>query len=341
MSKITFSIVILTKNSAGVVNRLVDAILAQEFDHPYEVIFMDNSSTDGTVAYLEATPFRHKKIVHVPEGEFSHSGTRMQAAKLARGRYMVFFTDDILPLGTRFLADLTAPLLEGKAPAAYGVWQIDETRWDPIDAYLHNGWYHGIDDIVEPISQYCWEKFPPELRRRLCNFDNCSSCIERQVLLDLEFPNVPYGEDMVFAKRLILSGRSIAIAKAARFYHWHKVSFNYMMRRMCIDQHLSIPEFGIYYVRRKLGVIKAVLARVLHRTLIAFFKLKIPVSKKFYWTFYNIKTLSADFLGKYMGVLNEDSAKGFAPINKRLLRKKNEIVDGIYKKSIKRPTENK
>ena len=31
------------------------------------------------------------------------------------------------------------------------------------------------------------------------------------------------------------------------------------MKRMCIDQYLSIPEFGIYYIRRKLGVVKAIL----------------------------------------------------------------------------------
>ena len=105
---------------------------------------------------------------------------------------------------------------------------------------------------------------------------------------------------------------------------------------MCIDQYLSIPEFEIYYVRRKLGVIKAIIKRVLHRTYIAFFKLKIPIKQKFYWTFYNIKTLTADFIGKYMGVLDENSVKGFSPINKRLLKRKNEIVDEIYKKSIKR-----
>jgi hypothetical protein len=105
---------------------------------------------------------------------------------------------------------------------------------------------------------------------------------------------------------------------------------------MCIDQYLSIPEFDIYYVRRKLGVVKSILARIVHRTLIAFFKVKMPPHRKFYWTFYNIKTLTADFIGKYIGIMNEDSVKGFSPINKRLLKKKNEIVDSIYKKSIKR-----
>ena len=336
MANIDFSIVILTNNSVGIVDRLVDSILAQEFDQEYEVIFMDNSSTDDTVAYLEQTPFKHKQILNVPLGEFSHSGTRMRATKLAKGRYMVFFTDDIITIGTNFLKNLTAPLLAGKASAAYGVYQVNAETCDPVDAYLHNGWYENFDDITEPVSQFCWDKFTPQLRRRLCNFDNCSSCINREVLLDLKFPDVPYGEDMLFAKKLILNNYRVAICKDARFYHWHKVSFTYLMRRMCIDQYLSIPEFGIYYVRRKLGVIKSIIIRVLHRAFIAFFKVKIPFLKRFYWSFYNIKTLTADFIGKYMGILDENSVKGFSPLNKRLLKRKNAIIDEIYKKSIKR-----
>jgi len=333
---IEVSIVILTKNSMGVIQRLVDKLLEQDFDKEYEVIFMDNSSNDGTVDYLKSTPFKNKKIVNVPEGEFSHSGTRMKAAEFANGNIVVFFTDDIIPIGNDFLKNLIEPVINNKADASYGVFQINPETSDPIDAFMHNNWYEGIDDVVSDISDFCWEKFPSELKRRLSNFDNCSSCIKRDLLLNLKFPPVPYGEDMLFAKKLILNGYRIAISKNAKFYHWHKVSFNYLLKRMCIDQYLSKNEFDVYYVRRKLGVIKAILIRVIHRTYLSFFKVKMPFLKKFYWTFYNIKTLTADFIGKYMGVLNEESVRGFSPINKYLLKIQKKIVDEIYKKSIKR-----
>lgn len=333
---IEVSIVILTKNSMGVIQRLVDKLLEQDFDKEYEVIFMDNSSNDGTVDYLKSTPFKNKKIVNVPEGEFSHSGTRMKAAEFANGNIVVFFTDDIIPIGNDFLKNLIEPVINNKADASYGVFQINPETSDPIDAFMHNNWYEGIDDVVSDISDFCWEKFPSELKRRLSNFDNCSSCIKRDLLLNLKFPPVPYGEDMLFAKKLILNGYRIAISKNAKFYHWHKVSFNYLLKRMCIDQYLSKNEFDVYYVRRKLGVIKAILIRIIHRTYLSFFKVKMPFLKKFYWTFYNIKTLTADFIGKYMGVLNEESVRGFSPINKYLLKIQKKIVDEIYKKSIKR-----
>ena len=85
----------------------MDALLAQEEAPSYEVLFMDNASVDGTREYLESVPIAEKRIVHVPKGEFSHSSTRMRAAEMARGRVMVFFVDDIVPIGPHFLRDLT------------------------------------------------------------------------------------------------------------------------------------------------------------------------------------------------------------------------------------------
>ncbi|MBU4268264.1 MAG: glycosyltransferase family 2 protein [Acidobacteria bacterium] len=331
------SIVILTKNSFGVVQRLVTAIQDQEFQHPYELIFMDNQSSDDTVAYLQSIPHLRKRIIPVAEGRFSHSGTRMQAAREAQGKIVVFFTDDIVPIGRDFLKRLTAPVLSGQSAAAYGVWQINPQWHDPVDAYLHNNWFQDHDDFVEPIPAYCWEKFPPELRRRLSNFDNCSSCLDRETLLRLQFPPVPYGEDMLFARKMILNGLRVALVKEAKFFHWHKVKASYMFRRMCIDSHLSVQEFNIYYVSRLRGVIKAIVLRVVHRTFIAFFKIRMPLSKKIYWSWYNARILSADFFGKFAGILTaEAAAKGLSPLKKKLFKKKTRILAEIDQKSILR-----
>jgi len=331
------SIVILTRNSLGVVERLLQAIREQDFAVPCELIFMENNSSDGTLDYLRSLPFPRKRIIPVPEGEFSHSGTRMKAARVASGKAVVFFTDDVVPIGRDFLARLTAPVLEGRAAASYGVWQIHPQWHDPVDAYMHNGWFQGFDDIVEPIPSYCWEKFPPELRRRLCNFDNCASCIDRETLLRLEFPPVPYGEDMLFARKLILNGLRVAQVKEAKFYHWHKVRPGYMFRRMCYDSYLSVKEFNIFYVTRLRGVLKAIALRSLQRTYFAFFKVRMPLAKKFYWSLYNARTLSADFFGKFAGILTaETAARGFSPLKRKLYAAKTRIVAEIEQNSILR-----
>lgn len=332
---IDFSIVITTKNSVGVIERLIDILLDQEFDSSFEFIFMDNNSQDGTVEFLEKVNFKNKRIIHVPEDDFSHSGTRMKAAELARGKYVLFFTDDIVPIGRHFLTHLTRPVAEKQASASYGVVQIDAQHADPIDAYLHNDWYKGFESIVEPITQDEWNTMDPSERRKICNFDNCSSCVEKDVLLETRFPDVPYGEDMFLAKRLILSNHRVALAKEAKFFHWHDMSFSYFLNRMCVDQHFSFMEFQVIYVKSKLRVLWGIFKRVLHRILIALFRLRIPWKAKFHWIFYNIKILTADFLGKYIGSLSEkEEKKLFSPINKKLYRLKKRILNQVYKKSI-------
>lgn len=331
------SIIILTRNSLAVVQRLVEAIRAQEFRLPFELLFMENNSSDGTREFLEGIRDLPTRIIPVGEGRFSHSGTRMDAARAAAGKTLVFFTDDVVPIGRDFLAKLTAPVLDGRAAAAYGVWQINPQWHDPIDAYMHNDWFRGYDDFVEPISAFCWEKFPPELRRRLSNFDNCASCLDRETLLRLEFPPVPYGEDMLFARKLILNGFRVAQVKEARFYHWHKVTPGYVFRRMCYDSHLSLQEFGIRYVSRLRGVLKAILTRVLYRAYLAFFKIKMPLGKKFYWSGYNARVLTADFFGKFAGILTAEMAgRGFSPLKRRLFAAKTRIIAEIEQKSILR-----
>ena len=335
MNDVDLSIVITTRNSLGVIERLIEILLDQEIDSTLEVIFMDNNSTDDTVDYLKKIPFARKRIIHVPEGEFSHSRTRMRAAELAKGKKIAFFTDDIIPLGGHFLANLVLPLEEGNASASYGVFQIDEKNADPIDAYIHNEWHRDIGDTSGPVSQQEWDQASPEEKRRWSNFDNCASCIDRAVLLKVGFPDVPYGEDMFFAKRMILNGFRIAISRQARFFHWHRMSFGYVLKRMCIDQHLSKDEFQIFYIRSKFRAVVAIIKRSIHRTLIALFKLKIPFKDKLYWSFYNLKILTADFIGKYMGTLTRDvESKHFAIIDKFLYRRKKQIVQDIHEKSI-------
>ena len=335
MKNFDFSIVITTKNSLGVIQRLVEILQNQDFDHSYEVIFMDNSSSDGTVDYLEKAGFQYQQIINVPEGHFSHSRTRLEAAERATGRFIIFFTDDIVPIGKRFLKALTHPLIENLAAAAYGVFQINERDSDPVDAYLHNDWHLAMEDFSGPISASEWNELSPEERRRLSNFDNCASCIDRELLLKIKFPDVPYGEDMFFAKRMILNHQKVAISRQAKFYHWHKMSFSYLLSRMCIDQHLSLKEFQIIYVKSKTRVMLAILKRMVHRSLISLIRLKIPLRDRFFWMFYNLKIVMADFWGKYMGTLDESvESKRFSFLDKILFKRKREIIKRISTRSI-------
>ncbi len=332
------TVVVLTKNSMGVIRRLTDSLARQAYAGPWELLFMDNASQDGTPEFLAGLPFAGARIIHVPEGEFSHSRTRMQAAGAAKGELVAFLTDDIVPAGEDFLEALVRPVADGRADAAYGVHQVHPEWHDPIDASLHNDWSADYGDVSQPVDEYTWRHLAPAMRRRLSNFDNCASCIRRDVLMDVRFPDVPYGEDMLFAKRLIRSGRRVALARRALFFHWHRVRFGYLVKRMCIDARLSRDEFGLLYVSRLLAVPKEILKRILHRTWVGLFRLRgVPLHRRLYWILYNARVLTADFIGKYMGTLDDARLGGpFSFIKKPLYRRQRRIIEEIERRSIRR-----
>jgi rhamnosyltransferase len=332
-----FSIIIPTKNSVGIIDQLIEALKNQDFNHPFEIIFLVTQSTDGTEDYLKKKPIRNMRIIPIPASEFNHSKTRMKGVEIARGNFVIFFTEDIIPIGKDFLTELTAPVTNGTASASYGVYQTDPENADPVQAYLNNNWYESFPDLVMPISPSEWESMSGMERRLACNFDNCASCIERNLLIKLHFPDVPYGEDMFFAKRLLLNNQRIALAKNAKFYHWHNMSFGYFLKRMCLDQHLSLGEFGVTYVRNKWIMIWSIKIRILHRILITLFLIPLPIQKKFYWIRYHVKILTADFLGKYIGGLTDSgTSKWYNFIDQRLFQLKKQILQEISIRSIPR-----
>jgi len=321
----------------GIIDRLIESLRIQNFNHSFEIIFLVTQSTDGTEDHLKKSSIRNKRIISIPATEFSHGKTRMKGVEIARGNIVIFFTEDIIPIGENFLTELTAPVINGNAAAAYGVYQTDPKHADPIQAYLNNNWYKSFPDLVSPISPSKWESMSGIDRRLSCNFDNCASCIDRNILLELKFPKVPYGEDMFFAKRLLLKNQRIALAKNAKFYHWHDMSFGYFLKRMCLDQHLSQKEFGVIYVKNKLSMLWSIKIRVLHRTLITLLFIPLPIKKKIYWIKYHTKILTADFLGKYVGGLTDsETTKRFNFINRRLFRLKQKILREISRQSIPR-----
>jgi glycosyltransferase involved in cell wall biosynthesis len=88
------SVVIPTYNRAALLAQAIDSVLAQTFAD-YEVIVVDDGSTDRTAAVVEAVADRRVSLISLP-----HSGlparVRNAGIKRARGRYIAFLDSDDL-----------------------------------------------------------------------------------------------------------------------------------------------------------------------------------------------------------------------------------------------------
>ncbi len=99
------SIIMLTFNALEYTKKSVKSIL-EHTDIPYEIIFVDNGSTDGTVEYLQALSkqYPHIRVIFNKNNKGFAYGNN-QGARKARGKYVLFLNNDVL-VSDGWLADL-------------------------------------------------------------------------------------------------------------------------------------------------------------------------------------------------------------------------------------------
>ncbi|MGA2759117.1 MAG: glycosyltransferase [Candidatus Cybelea sp.] len=95
-----YSVVIATKDRQGYLRRTLESLGRQTEVAPFEVIVVDNGSTDGTRGVVEARAERVPRVRYVAEPQPNRGKARNRGVELAAGRYIVFCDDDVsLPPG--------------------------------------------------------------------------------------------------------------------------------------------------------------------------------------------------------------------------------------------------
>jgi GT2 family glycosyltransferase len=89
----TTSIVILTRNQLGYTQRCVDAI-ARRTPEPHELVFVDNGSTDGTLAYLRSI---EGALVIDNDRNVGFGGACNQGIASSTGERILLLNNDVVP----------------------------------------------------------------------------------------------------------------------------------------------------------------------------------------------------------------------------------------------------
>src|SRR5215813_1217660 len=105
------SVIIPTKDAGVMFDRVLGALAAQRIGGTFEIVVIDSGSTDGTVERARASG---AVVREIDPGEFQHSVTRNMGASLARGKFLVFLTQDAVPEGSTWLESLVSAV-EGDA----------------------------------------------------------------------------------------------------------------------------------------------------------------------------------------------------------------------------------
>jgi GT2 family glycosyltransferase len=223
------SVVIPTLNRVDVLSRTLTALSTQslctteaESPPPFEVIVVDNGSSDGTAGAVAAlgagfpVPLRYLRSSR----ERNAAAARNVGSQSASGDYLVFLGDDTVPAPEFLERHLAA---HGRRRNRTEVVIIGHTAWPPestptrfMKYIAEQGWQFGFALIDDPenVPFNFFYTSNISLARRFFTAEGG---------FDEEFPGCNW-EDIEFGWRLRKRGMRLVYERDARVYHYHPTS---------------------------------------------------------------------------------------------------------------------
>ncbi|MBI4881618.1 MAG: glycosyltransferase [Planctomycetes bacterium] len=231
------SIVIPTWNGEREIGECLEAVFSQRVDFPFDVLLIDSSSSDGTLAVARRFPVR----VHViPQADFDHGDTRNLGALLTDGEYIVFLVQDARPLRRDWLARLVGNLADPRVAGAFSRVLPRPGASPLVVRGVQGDLNFGAERLERAIEERAaYDALDPLARRIFVNFNDVASCVRRAVWQKLPFPRTPFGEDVLWAKAALEAGHRIVFDPEAPVIHSHEYDAATLRQRTRIDGWLN------------------------------------------------------------------------------------------------------
>jgi glycosyltransferase involved in cell wall biosynthesis len=185
------SVVIPVRNRKETIVEAVKSALSQETDFPFNVIVVDNHSTDGTTAVLSDLAKQYFRLKHIvpKRTDLGIGGCWNEALRHeACGRYAVQLDSDDLYISSRTLQKMVDMLRQGNYAMVIGSYTLVDSRLEEIPPGLidHREWTdeNGHNNALRINGLGAPRAF--------------NTCLMRKI----GFQNVSYGEDYAAALRI-------------------------------------------------------------------------------------------------------------------------------------------
>jgi rhamnosyltransferase len=231
MSPPRVSVVVPVRNGSATLRALLDAVRAQRTDADVEVVVIDSGSTDGSAELAR----RHgvDRVIEIRPDEFDHGATRNLGIAQSRGDLVILVVQDALPASDVWLDALVAPLVDDLAVAGSFARQVPRPDASAIAKYYLSRWV-AAGDVPRTVSLSGRQEFDamaPADRLDTCAFDNVCACLRRSVWQRHPFRRTPIGEDVAWAREVLLAGHHLAFVPEAVVVHSHDRPLAYEFRR--------------------------------------------------------------------------------------------------------------
>jgi len=239
MTTMDSSIIILTKNGGTDFSRLLERIYSQQYDGSFEVIVIDSGSTDDTLEAAKKYPVR---MVEIKPAEFHHGRTRNLGADLAQGQYLVYITQDALPVSNDWLQSLTDNLADPQVAMVIGR-QIPHENTSLPDKFYY---FYDFPDVRLVVKSGGAAYYHDN------NFiSNVNSALRKEIWQEHKFSEtIVMAEDKELAGRLLFNGWTIIYDPEPAVLHSHNFSIPEVFDR-ALDYGLALRQGIADYIRSK------------------------------------------------------------------------------------------
>lgn len=232
------SIFIVTYNRLSFLRKCVMNMLPTLREINYELIIIDNASSDGTADFLKEISAANQKIRIIINEKNIGINSKSMGAELSKGEFIIGVDDDVIEFPVNWISELVYAYktIPGIGYLATDVIQDETTTGakHPEDKYVKQYYDDGkITLEVGPTGGWCFmlSREVYEKVGRLITFDN----------------RIFYAEDGDYVNRITNSGLKYGILSGLKVYHatgdFHNEEFRKVFEDKYKDYHKDEPLF--------------------------------------------------------------------------------------------------
>lgn len=182
----------------------------------HKIVIMNTRTGDFPEDLL--SPYDNIEVYHIDKEAFDHGGTRNQGASYTDGEYLLFMTQDAIPVDNRLVERLAAAFKKPEVKAAYAR-QLPKEDCRELERYTRKFNYPEKSRIQRKADLNTLG-----IKTFFCS--NVCAMYERETFLKQNgfVKHTIFNEDMIYAGGLIKNGYEIAYVAGARVLHSHNYS---------------------------------------------------------------------------------------------------------------------
>ncbi len=203
------SLIVPTKNRAAMLARFLPSLAEQSVDEAYEIIVVDNGSTDSTAKVVEEASARWPHVRRIVEEKPGSAHACHSGATAARSPILLFLDDDMLAVPELAAHHLQAHRENPRSCVLGHVLSAPGRHpFERMMAYIFDGPRQSLAHRQPAPSDY-WSgnvSLARDLYFQLGGYNKT-------------FAEIGYGKDHDFGNRLVAAGVKLVFAPAALTYH--------------------------------------------------------------------------------------------------------------------------